>query len=85
MPNSRPLVGAQLREILQAQIDAEDPPEVKTTFSRLQREGLTPEYAFSLLSAVLLLELNAIVRDKREFDRAGYIRHLQALPTLPGE
>ena len=85
MPDSRSSVRADLREILQSQMDADDPPEVKATLTRLQREGLTPDYALSLLSAVLLLELNAIVRDKRKFDRAQYVRDLHSLPTLPGQ
>jgi hypothetical protein len=85
MRSSKPSVGPSLQEILQSQMDGGDPPEVKATYSRLVREGLTAEYAWSLLSGVLLLELNAIVRDKRKFDRARYVAHLRALPTLPGD
>jgi hypothetical protein len=86
MPTSkRAAARAILREILQNQIAANDPPEVQEALARLQLEGLDEEAAWRLMSAVLLLELDTIVREQREFDRAQYVKNLRALPTLPPE
>jgi len=85
MPGSKRAVRAALRDILEKQIEADDPPEVKATFNRLRRDGESTETTWRLLSAVLMLELWEILRTEREFDRARYVAHLHALPTLPRE
>src|SRR5688572_5812406 len=85
MTTSKQAARAILREILTNQIGANDPPEVQATLIRLQSEGLDEEKTWRLMSAVLLLELDTIVREQREFDRAAYVRNLRGLPRLPRE
>ena len=77
-----PAVQAALREALDAQIAADDPPETRLTFERLVSEGFSQEEAWRWLSAVVLQEMSLIVRDNRPFDRAGYVAALNCLPTL---
>ena len=73
---------AALREGLENQIAAEDPPEVAATFARLRREGYTEDAAWRLMSAVLLQEMSLIMRFGRSFDREGYIAAMRSLPQL---
>jgi hypothetical protein len=77
-----PAVMAALKETLEAQIAADDPPETRQTLARLQREGIPEDEAWRWLSAVLLQEMVLIIRDKRSFDREGYIAALHQLPEL---
>ena len=67
---------------LEAQIAADDPPETRLTLARLLRVGIPEDEAWRWLSAVLLQEMALIVRDKRLFDREGYIAALHGLPEL---
>ncbi len=77
-----PAVLAALREGIQGQIDSGDPPETELTLTRLQADGMSGDEAWRWLSAVLLQELSAMIRDNRPFDRAGYIDALNRLPGL---
>lgn len=77
-----PEILAGLREALEVQISANDPPETAATLKRLRREGIEEDTAWRLLSAVLLQEMSVILRDGRKFDRAGYIEALRNLPEL---
>ena len=77
-----PAVLAALREALEGQIAANDPPDTAATLERLQREGIDEDVAWRLLSAVLLQEMSLILRDGREFDGAGYVEALRNLPEL---
>jgi len=73
---------AALKEALQGQIDADDPPDTALTLARLLDEGLSEDDAWRWLSAALLQELSAVIRDRRDFDRAGYVAALHGLPGL---
>lgn len=76
-------VRAALREAIQNQIAANDPAETKQTFDRLIAGGLAEEDAWRLLSAVLAVELAAILREGRPFSLDAYVNALKALPDLP--
>lgn len=76
-------VKAALREAVQNQITANNPPETKQTFGRLIRTGFAEEDAWRLLSVVLAVELAAILREGRPFSLDAYVKALKALPDLP--
>jgi len=73
---------AMLREALDNQIAANDPPETALTLARLQREGVADEMVWRLLSAVLLQELNLMLGEQQPFNRARYVAALHRLPVL---
>lgn len=77
-----PEVLAILREVLQKQIAANDPPETGVTFSRLRHEGIDEDRVWRLLSAVLLQEMSVMIAENRPFDRQGYVDALGRLPEL---
>ena len=74
---------AALREAIQNQITANDPPETKEAFGRLIAAGFPEEDVWPLLSAVLAFELAAIVKEVRPFSLEDYVKALKALPDLP--
>ena len=76
-------VRASLREAIQNQIAANDPAETKETFNRLIAAGFGEEEVWRLLSAVLAVELAAILREGRPFSLDAYVKALKALPDLP--
>jgi hypothetical protein len=73
---------AELREAIESQITANNPPETKETFGRLIAAGFAEEDVWRLLSAVLAFELAAILRESRQFSLAAYVKALKALPDL---
>jgi len=77
-----PAVMAALKEALEAQIAADDPPETRLALARLLGEGIPEDEAWRRLSAALLQEMALIVSDNRPFDRQGYVAALNRLPEL---
>lgn len=75
---------AVLRAVEQQVSDGE-PPETAETLERLQREGHPRAEAIQMIGHVLAVEMFGIMKDEREFDRAGYTRALAKLPQLPGD
>ena len=58
-----PAVMAALKETLEAQIAADDPPETRLALARLLRAGIPEDEAWRWLSAALLQEMALIVSD----------------------
>jgi hypothetical protein len=83
MPDhASPAVMVALKEALEAQIAANDPPETRLTLARLLSEGISEDDAWRWLSAVMLQEMTLIMRHNRPFDREGYVAALNDLPEL---
>jgi len=65
------------------QLDSEQTPYVKATFTRLvEKEQISPDEARELIAVCLADESNRMYIDKRDFDVA---RYQQLLEGLPGE
>jgi hypothetical protein len=77
-----PEVLAALRETLENQIAANDPPETAATLARLRKSGLAEDMIWRLMSAVVLQEMGLMLGATRSFDRAGYVAALKRLPEL---
>ena len=76
-------VRAELRQILQNQMDAGEPPETKQTFERLRAAGVPEDEVWRLMSGVLAGELATMMREERLYDRDRYVRGLGSLPNWP--
>ena len=76
-------VAGSLREVVENQLRANEPPEVAATLARLLAAGHDRDEAVALIGAALMVELNEIMRSEREFDPARYVRNLANLPALP--
>ena len=65
------------------QLDSEQTPYVKATFTRLvEKEQISPDEAKELIAVCLADESNRMYIDKRDFD---VTRYQQLLEGLPGE
>ena len=71
-----------LKEALERQIAANDPPETAVAFERLRRDGISTDEAWRWLTAALLQEMTVMVRENRPFDRQAFAAALDQLPGL---
>ena len=63
------------------QLDSEQTPYVKATFTRLvEKEQISPDEARELIAVCLADESNRMYIDKRDFDVARYQQLLEGLP-----
>ena len=76
-------VAGPLLEVVENQVRANDPPEVAATLARLVAAGDERDEAVALIGAVMMVELNEMMRSSREFDAARYAGNLANLPALP--
>jgi hypothetical protein len=74
---------APLLQAVEEQVRTNEPPAVAATLARLVAAGHARDEAIALIGAVLMIELNEVMRNEREFDPARYARGLAALPRLP--
>ncbi len=74
-----------LIQVIENQLEGGEPPAVRATLNKLTLVGYEREEILHLMALVLAEEINAMLRDNRPFDRAGYESALRALPTLPGD
>jgi hypothetical protein len=74
---------ASLIEVVENQLRANDPPAVAVTLARLVAAGHARDEAVALIGAVLMFELNEMLRSERTYDAASYARKLANLPALP--
>jgi hypothetical protein len=70
------------REVLESQLEENDPPETRATYERLLAQGTPESEAKRLLSAVIAVEIFEVVKDGRPFDRTRFLERLAALPKL---
>ena len=62
-----------------------EPAAAQATLNKLTLVGYPRDEALRLIALVLAHEIDAMLREDRPFDLAGYERLLRALPELPGE
>src|SRR5262245_53113465 len=72
-----------LLRAVEEQVRTNEPPAVAATLGRLVASGHARDEAISLIGAVLMFELNDVMRNDREFDPIRYAARLAALPRLP--
>ena len=72
-------------EVIKIQIQDNDPPETKQTLARLQDEGFSEKESLKLIGYVVASEVFSVMKEKRQYDKSGYITALNNLPKLPWE
>ena len=65
------------------QLRADQPPETRLTLDRLVAQGHTQEDAKMYIAQAVCLEAFEVVKQKKPYDEARYIRNLQLLPAEP--
>jgi hypothetical protein len=85
MKDYSPNLKAAVLETVENQLRAGDPPETRETLDRLTREGHSEEDARTLLGQVVAVEIYCILKEKKPFNQARFVRNLRNLPAEPVE
>lgn len=80
MKGHNPYLRATLMEVVDKQLETNDPPETRLTYERLLREGHTEEDAKRLIACAVTEEIFDILKQKKPFNRVRYVAALNALP-----
>ena len=70
-------------EIVENQLRDGDPPETSRTLKRLVAEGHSRREAKKLIGAVVVMELNEVIKLQEPFSRTRFVQGLNLLPELP--
>lgn len=70
-------------EVVENQIEANDPPEIKQTLARLVSEGFSIQAGKELIGNVVVVEVFEVLKEGRPFDLKRYVAALNRLPELP--
>ena len=82
---NNPRLKASFLEVVDNQLKANDPPETKQTLDRMIAQGITREDAKIYIAQAVCVEVFNVLKHKKPFDQARYLRNLQRLPKEPKE
>ena len=75
--------GLAMLEIVENQIQANDPPLVKETFNRLRKLGISRKESKKYIACALSVEIFEVMKHESEIDYERYFKNLENLPELP--
>jgi len=70
-------------QVVENQIDLNDPPETKQTLNRLVSEGISEKKAKELIGSVVAAEVFEVLKKGEEFDKNRFVTALNKLPEIP--
>lgn len=70
-------------QVVDNQIEANDPPEINLTLERLVSEGFSLPAAKELIGNVVVAEVFNVMAEGEPFDLNRYVSALDKLPELP--
>ncbi|MCG6191498.1 hypothetical protein [Maribellus maritimus] len=73
----------QIFEIIKNQLRDNNPPETKSTFERLRKQGFGDFQTRQMIGQCLAVELFDIIKFKKPYNKKRYIKNLLALPKDP--
>ena len=79
----RDIIRQQFLEVVDNQLEANDPPETAQTLQRLKSEGYSDEDARMLIAQCVAAEMYEVFNSNAPFDQERYLKMLHALPTSP--
>lgn len=82
---SNPRLKAAFLEVVDNQLEANDPPETRKTLDRLIAQGISEEDAKIYIGQAVCYEAFNVMKHKQPYNQARYIRNLQHLPEEPEE
>ena len=80
---NKELAREQIFEIINNQMNANDPPETNLTYKRLKDLGYSDFETNQLIGQCMVAELFEVLKNHRKFDEAKYISNLKNLPKEP--
>jgi hypothetical protein len=72
-------------EVIDNQINANDPPETALTLERLMNGGYSDFQARQLMGQAVVIEVIDALKNKNPYNEERYIRNLRNLPGEPRE
>jgi hypothetical protein len=72
-------------EVIENQINANDPPETLLTLERLANEGYTDFQAKQLVGQAVMIEVIDALKNKKPYNEERYVKNLRNLPKQPQE
>lgn len=76
-------LGDLIIEVVENQIDADDPVEVKITFNRLVALGFSEFESKQLIGQCVAVEMFDVIKEQKPFNEARYVNNLKQLPKAP--
>lgn len=73
----------EIFKIISNQLVANDPPEIKITYDRLQKDGLTEFQTRQMIGQCLAVEIFVTLKLGKPHDNERYVKNLTALPKEP--
>lgn len=81
--NDQEYLRAAIFEIIENQINSNNPPETKKTYDRLLAEGYSEEEVMKYIGCVVSTEIFGVLKEGRAFNEKSYVKALKDLPKLP--
>jgi hypothetical protein len=81
--DENPHLKSSILEVVDNQLQANDPPETRRTFDRLISEGYSEVEAKRLIGCVVSLELFDVLKKQEPFNPERFAKALNELPKLP--
>ena len=78
-----PYLKSAILEVVDNQLQANDPPETRQTFDRLISEGYSEEEAKQLIGCVVTSEIFDVLKKQEPFNPERFAKALNELPKLP--
>jgi len=75
------VLNSMIMEVVENQIEGNDPPETKQTLDRLINQGYTENEARNLIGIVVASEIFEVLKQGRPFDQKKFVLALNALPN----
>jgi hypothetical protein len=85
MVKKNPRLKAIVLQIVEKQLEDNEPPETKATLRRLVGKGHKEDRAKELIGCVVTTVIYDVLKNEQKYDRQKYIKALNKLPKLPWE
>ena len=79
----KPYLKSAILEVVDNQLQANDPPETRLTFNRLINEGYSEKEAKELIGCVVTSEIFDVLKKEEPFNPERFAKALNELPKLP--
>ena len=78
-----PYLKSAILEVVDNQLDANDPPQTRQTFDRLISEGCSVEDAKKIIGCVVTSEIFDVLKKQEPFNPERFAKALNELPKIP--
>ncbi len=78
-----PYLKTAILEVVENQLQANDPPETKQTYDRLIAEGYSDKETRRMIGRVVVTEIYDIMKEEKPFNLERFIANLHELPDCP--